>query len=165
MEIPTQRDAVEVCFGGQMVENWVGGTNYVTLKNTENVIAVPYDLPILGYGSDVVDRLRTWSAVLPQNFNLEKFSAGDYNGSTEDSNSIAAQISKVLYPEDNTYNGKKLRLMQEYFLVSATLQYAIKDFKRVYGTDMSQLPEKVLLPHQRHAPGDGHSGADAHSCG
>ena len=48
-EIPTQRDAVEVCFGGQMVENWVGGTNYVTLKNTENVIAVPYDLPIVGY--------------------------------------------------------------------------------------------------------------------
>ena len=144
-EIPTQRDAVEVCFGGQMVENWVGGTNYVTLKNTENVIAVPYDLPIVGYDSDVVDRLRTWSAVLPQNFNLEKFSAGDYNGSTEDSNSIAAQISKVLYPEDNTYNGKKLRLMQEYFLVSATLQYAIKDFKRVYGTDMSQLPEKVAF--------------------
>ena len=142
-EIPTQRDAVEVCFGGQLVENWVGGRNYITVKNTENVIAVPYDLPILGYGSDVVDRLRTWSAVLPQNFNLEKFSAGDYNGSTEDSNSIAAQISKVLYPEDNTYNGKKLRLMQEYFLVSATLQYAIKDFKRVYGTDMSQLPEKV----------------------
>ena len=76
-EIPTQRDAVEVCFGGQMVENWVGGTKYVTLKNTENVIAVPYDLPIVGYDSDVVDRLRTWSAVLPQNFNLEKFSAGD----------------------------------------------------------------------------------------
>ena len=93
----------------------------------------------------MVARLRTWSAVLPQNFNLEKFSAGDYNGSTEDSNSIAAQISKVLYPEDNTYNGKKLRLMQEYFLVSATLQYAIKDFKRVYGTDMSQLPEKVAF--------------------
>ena len=64
-----------------MVENWVGGGNYITVKNTENVIAVPYDLPILGYGSDVVDRLRTWSAVLPQNFNLEKFSAGDYNGS------------------------------------------------------------------------------------
>ena len=144
-EIPTQRDAVEVCFGGQLVENWVGGRNYITVKNTENVIAVPYDLPILGYDSDVVDRLRTWSAVLPQNFNLEKFSAGDYNGSTEDSNSIAAQISKVLYPEDNTYNGKKLRLMQEYFLVSATLQYAIKDFKRVYGTDMSQLPEKVAF--------------------
>ena len=144
-EIPTQRDAVTVRFGGQMVENWVGGYNYVSVQNTEDVIAVPYDLPIVGYNSDVVDRLRMWSAVLPKNFNLEKFSAGDYNGSTEDSDSIAAQISKVLYPEDNTYNGKKLRLMQEYFLVSATLQYAIKDYKRVYGTDMSQLPEKVAF--------------------
>ena len=144
-EIPTQRDAVEVCFGGQLIENWVGGRNYISVKNTENVIAVPYDLPIVGYNSDVVDRLRMWSAVLPRNFNLEKFSAGDYNGSTEESDSIAAQISKVLYPEDNTYNGKKLRLMQEYFLVSATLQYAIKDFKRIYGSNMNLLPEKVAF--------------------
>ena len=144
-EIPTQRDAVTVRFGGQVMENWMGDKNYVSLQNTEDVIAVPYDLPIVGYDSDVVDRLRMWSAVLPKNFNLEKFSAGDYNGSSEESDSIAAQISKVLYPEDNTYNGKKLRLMQEYFLVSATLQYAIKDYKRVYGTDMSQLPEKVAF--------------------
>ena len=144
-EIPTQRDAVTVRFGGQVLENWMGDKHYVSLQNTEDVIAVPYDLPIVGYDNKVVDRLRMWSAVLPRNFNLEKFSAGDYNGSSEDSDSIAAQISKVLYPEDNTYNGKKLRLMQEYFLVSATLQYAIKDFKRVYGTDMDQLPEKVAF--------------------
>ncbi len=144
-EIPTQRDAVEVRFGGQLVENWIGGHNYVSLKNTENVIAVPYDLPIVGYDNEVVDRLRTWSAVLPQNFNLEKFSAGDFSGSTNDRNSLAAQISKVLYPEDNTYNGKKLRLMQEYFLVSATLQYAIRDFKRIYGANMALLPEKVAF--------------------
>ncbi|MGN0991616.1 MAG: glycogen/starch/alpha-glucan family phosphorylase, partial [Candidatus Ventricola sp.] len=144
-EIPTQRDAVTVRFGGQVQENWMGGKHYVSLQNTEDVIAVPYDLPIVGYDNKVVDRLRMWSAVLPRNFNLEKFSAGDYNGSSEDSDSIAAQISKVLYPEDNTYNGKKLRLMQEYFLVSSTLQYAIKDFKRVYGTDMEQLPEKVAF--------------------
>ncbi|MBE5800219.1 MAG: glycogen/starch/alpha-glucan phosphorylase, partial [Clostridiales bacterium] len=144
-EIPTQRDAVTVRFGGQVMENWMGDKHYVSLQNTEDVIAVPYDLPILGYNNEVVDRLRMWSAVLPKNFNLQKFSAGDYNGSTEDSDSIAAQISKVLYPEDNTYNGKKLRLMQEYFLVSATLQYAIKDFKRVYGTRMDQLPEKIAF--------------------
>lgn len=144
-EIPTQRDAVTVRFGGQVMENWMGDKNYISLQNTEDVIAVPYDLPIVGYNSDVVDRLRMWSAVLPKNFNLEKFSAGDYSGSTEESNSIAAQISKVLYPEDNTYNGKKLRLMQEYFLVSATLQYAMKDFKRVYGTNMELLPEKVAF--------------------
>ena len=144
-EIPTQRDAVTVRFGGQVQENWMGGKHYASLQDTEDVIAVPYDLPIVGYNNKVVDRLRMWSAVLPRNFNLEKFSAGDYNGSTEESDSIAAQISKVLYPEDNTYNGKKLRLMQEYFLVSATLQYAMKDFKRIHGNDMNLLPEKVAF--------------------
>ena len=144
-EIPTQKDAVLVRFGGHVVEQWADDINYVTIEDTEDVIAVPYDIPIVGYDSDVIDRLRCWSAVLPQNFNLANFSAGDYNGSTRDTGSIAAQISKVLYPEDNTYNGKKLRLMQEYFLVSATLQYAIKDFKRVNGNVIRLLPEKVIF--------------------
>ncbi len=144
-EIPAHRDAVTVRFGGKVHEQWVDGKNYVSIEDTEDVIAVPYDLPIVGYGSNVVDRLRTWSAVLPQNFNLEKFSAGDYDASSKDGDSIAAQISKVLYPEDNTYNGKKLRLMQEYFLVSATLQYAIKDFKRVNGDNIYLLPEKIAF--------------------
>ena len=144
-EIPTQKDACTVRFGGTLHEHWVDDICYVTLENTEDIIAVPYDLPIVGYQSEVVDRLRTWSAVLPQNFNLERFSAGDYNASDRDSDSIAAQISKVLYPEDNTYNGKKLRLMQEYFLVSATLQYAIRDFKRINGNDIRRLPEKVAF--------------------
>ncbi|MBR5225835.1 MAG: glycogen/starch/alpha-glucan phosphorylase [Clostridia bacterium] len=144
-EIPAYRDAVKVRFGGRVCENWMGGKHYVWLEDTDDIMAVPYDLPIVGYDSDVVDRLRTWSAVLPENFNLQKFSAGDYYGSVEDNDSIAAQISKVLYPEDNTYNGKKLRLMQEYFLVSATLQYAMKDYKRIHGSDMSKLPEKVAF--------------------
>ena len=144
-EIPTQKDAVLIHFGGHMHEQWVDGVNYVSLEGTEDVFAVPYDLPIVGYDSEVVNRLRTWSAVLPQNFNLERFSTGDYDGSHADANSIAAQISKVLYPEDNTPNGKKLRLMQEYFLVSATLQYAIKDFKRVNGDNIYLLPEKVIF--------------------
>ena len=144
-EVPAFRDAVKVRFGGKVCENWMGGKHYVWLEDTEDIMAVPYDLPIAGYNSDVVDRLRTWSAVLPENFNLQKFSAGDYYGSLEDNDSIAAQISKVLYPEDNTYNGKKLRLMQEYFLVSATLQYALKDFKKIHGNDMSLLPEKIAF--------------------
>ncbi len=142
-EIPTQRDAVRIRFGGKLVEQWgVDGHNYVSLEDTEDVIAVPYDLPIVGYNSDVVDRLRTWSAVLPKNFNPDE-PVESY--AKQDDNSIAAQISKVLYPEDNTPEGKKLRLMQEYFLVSATLQYAMKDFKRVHGNDMSLLPEKVAF--------------------
>ncbi|MBR1408157.1 MAG: glycogen/starch/alpha-glucan phosphorylase [Clostridia bacterium] len=142
-EIPTQRDAVRIRFGGKLVEQWgVDGHNYVSLEDTEDVIAVPYDLPIVGYNSDVIDRLRTWSAVLPKNFNPDE-PVESYAKQNDDS--IAAQISKVLYPEDNTPEGKKLRLMQEYFLVSATLQYALKDFKRVNGNDMSLLPEKVAF--------------------
>ena len=144
-EIPTQKDAVLVRFGGHVVEQWVDDINYVTLEDTEDVVAVPYDLPIVGYDSDVVDRLRCWSAVLPQNFNFERFSTGDFYSSTRDSSSIAAQISKVLYPEDKSYNGKKLRLMQEYFLVSASLQYAIRDFKRVNGDNIRLLPDKVAF--------------------
>ena len=142
-EIPTPRDAVTVHFGGQLVEHWVDDHNYVTVQNTEDVIAVPYDLPIVGYNSKVVDRLRTWSAVLPQDFNPDSFI--ENGGIRQDENSIAARIDKVLYPEDNTYEGKKLRLMQEYFLVSATLQYAMKDFRRLYGRNMALLPEKVAF--------------------
>ena len=143
-EIPTQRDAVTIRFGGHLVEQWVEDRNYVSLEDTEDVIAVPYDLPIVGYDSDVVDRLRTWSAVLPASFHPE-LAQENYVPNHQDENSIAGQISKVLYPEDNTPEGKKLRLMQEYFLVSATLQYAMKDFKRVYGRDMRLLPEKVAF--------------------
>ena len=143
-EIPAQRDAVRVRFGGRVHEHWVNGHNYVSLEDTEDVIAVPYDLPIVGYRSDVVDRLRTWSAVLPQNFNPDQ-QPDDAPSRPRDENSIAARISKVLYPEDDTPEGKKLRLMQEYFLVSATLQYAMKDFRRNYGHDMHLLPEKVAF--------------------
>ncbi len=143
-EIPTQRDAVTVRFGGHVTEHWVDGHNYISLEDTEDVIAVPYDLPIVGYNSDVIDRLRTWSAVLPQNFNPDQMS-DDAPARTRDESSIAARISKVLYPEDDTPDGKKLRLMQEYFLVSATLQYAMKDFRRIHGRDMSLLPEKVAF--------------------
>ncbi|MCR4706772.1 MAG: glycogen/starch/alpha-glucan phosphorylase [Clostridiales bacterium] len=143
-EIPTQRDAVTVRFGGHVTEHWVNGHNYISLEDTEDVIAVPYDLPIVGYNSDVIDRLRTWSAVLPQNFNPDQMS-DDPPARTRDESSIAARISKVLYPEDDTPDGKKLRLMQEYFLVSATLQYAMKDFRRIHGRNMSLLPEKVAF--------------------
>ena len=143
-EIPTQRDAVTIHFGGHVTEHWVDGQNYISLEDTEDVIAVPYDLPIVGYNSDVIDRLRTWSAVLPQNFNPEGL-PDDAPSRPRDENSIAARISKVLYPEDDTPEGKKLRLMQEYFLVSATLQYAMKDFRRIHGRNMNLLPEKVAF--------------------
>ena len=143
-EIPTQRDAVAIHFGGRLVEQWVDGQNYVSLEDTEDVIAVPYDLPIVGYNSKVVDRLRTWSAVLPNNFHPESAPV-DSLPTHQDENSIAGRISKVLYPEDNTPEGKKLRLMQEYFLSSATLQYAMKVFKRDIGNDMTLLPEKVAF--------------------
>ena len=142
-EIATPRDAVTVRFGGKVHENWTDDHNTISMSDTEDVIAVPYDLPIVGYNSKVVDRLRCWSAMLPRDFEASEM--GDRYNHVETEDSLATRIDKVLYPEDNTPEGKKLRLMQEYFLVSATLQYAMKDFHRLYGNNLALLPEKVAF--------------------
>ncbi len=143
-EIPALEDAVEVQFGGQLQEEWVDGNLRIVVQNTKTVIAVPYDMPVVGYNSKVVDVLRLWSARSPQRIDLASFGRGDYTRAMEE-RELAEVISKVLYPEDNHYEGKMLRLKQHYFFTSASLQYAIKDFKRLHGDDMSLLPEKVAI--------------------
>lgn len=143
-EVPALEDAVEVHFGGYVDEQWAGDRMNVELKDYKTVIAVPYDVPIVGYNNKTVDTLRMWSARSPQRFDLDSFSRGDYARSMEE-RELAEVISKVLYPEDSHYEGKMLRLKQHYFFTSATLQYAIKDFKSLYGNDMSLLPEKVAF--------------------
>ena len=143
-EVPALEDAVEVHFGGHVEEHWVNGELFAELQDYKTVIAVPYDIPIVGYNSKAVDTLRMWSARSPQRIDLASFSRGDYARAMEE-RELAEVISKVLYPEDSHYEGKMLRLKQHYFFTSATLQYAIKDFKRLYGDDMSLLPEKVAF--------------------
>ena len=86
-------------------------------------MAIPYDLPIVGYGNNVVDTLRIWDAEAIDNFNLESFDRGDYHKAVEQQN-LARLICEVLYPNDNHYAGKELRLKQQYFFVSASVQRA-----------------------------------------
>jgi len=143
-EIPALEDAVEVRFGGTLHEEWEGGALRVSLENSKTVIAIPYDMPVVGYDSKVVDTLRLWSARSPQRIDLASFGRGDYARAMEEKE-LAEVISKVLYPEDNHYEGKMLRLKQHYFFASASLQYAIKDFKRCHGNDMHLLPDKVAI--------------------
>ena len=91
----------------------------------QTVLAMPYDNPIPGYNNNVVNTMRLWSAKSPMNFNLKFFNDGDYLDAVIDRN-IAENISRVLYPNDNNFGGKELRLKQEYFLCSATLQDVIR---------------------------------------
>ncbi len=143
-EIAVPEDSVEVHFFGTLQEEWQNNKLIVSVANPKTVIAVPYDMPVVGYDSKVVDSLRLWSARSPQRIDLASFGRGDYQHAMQE-RELAEVISKVLYPEDNHYEGKMLRLKQHYFFTSASLQYAIKDFKRVHGEDMRLLPEKVAF--------------------
>lgn len=143
-EIPVLEDSVEVHFGGTLHEEWVDDTLHVSVHNPTTIIAVPYDMPVIGYNSKVVDSLRLWSARSPQHIDLASFGRGEYAQANAE-RELAEVISKVLYPEDNHYEGKMLRLKQHYFFTSASLKHAIKDFKRIHGHDLTLLPDKVAI--------------------
>uniref|UniRef100_A0A4W6D1Y4 Alpha-1,4 glucan phosphorylase n=1 Tax=Lates calcarifer TaxID=8187 RepID=A0A4W6D1Y4_LATCA len=117
--------------------------------DTQVVLALPYDTPVPGYRNNVVNTMRLWSAKAPCEFNLKDFNVGGYIQAVLDRN-LAENISRVLYPNDNFFEGKELRLKQEYFVVSATLQDIIRRFKvskfgsrEIARTDFSKLPDKV----------------------
>ncbi|KAL8601646.1 hypothetical protein ACOMHN_003912 [Nucella lapillus] len=125
-----------------------GRTKWV---DTQVVLAMPYDTPIPGYGNNTVNTLRLWSARAPNSFNLHFFNSGEYITAVCDRN-LAENISRVLYPNDNFFEGKELRLKQEYFLVAATLQDIIRRFKSSrFGcrdpvrTSFDLFPEKVAI--------------------
>jgi starch phosphorylase len=120
------------------------GLLQVDWVDTETVYAMAYDTPILGYGNDTVNSLRLWSARSSQEFDLSKFNRGDYARAVEDKN-MSENISKVLYPPDDQESGKELRLKQQYFFVSATLQDVIRRFKKRDGRTWNMLPDKVVL--------------------
>lgn len=106
--------------------------------------AVPYEMPVLGYDSTMVNMLRTWSARSPKKIDMQQFNRGQYVQALEEKE-LCEVISKVLYPEDNHYEGKELRLKQQYFFSSASVQHAVNDFERTYGPRWSLLPDKVAL--------------------
>ena len=108
---------IPINFFGRVIEE-NGKKKWV---DTQIVLAMPYDSPIPGYGNNVVNTMRLWSAKSPVNFNLRFFNDGDYIQAVLDRN-LAENISRVLYPNDNFFEGKELRLKQEYFLCAATLQ-------------------------------------------
>ena len=119
------------------------GHTRVKWIDTEDIIALPYDIPIPGYGVNTVNTLRLWSARAAEEFNFQYFNNGDYIGACNDKIN-SENISKVLYPNDNNISGKELRLKQQYFFTSASLQDIIRRFKSG-STDFSDFPEKVAI--------------------
>ena len=132
-----------VRFGGHVREQWENNHMTIIYEDAEEIEAVPYDMMISGADSKAVSQLRLWRARNIQNFNMGLFTQGQYQKALEDSTN-AETISKVLYPSDNHTEGKLLRLTQQYFLVSASVQSIIRDHMAVYGT-LDNLEEKVAI--------------------
>ena len=135
--------ATEVKFGGYVKTEWDGERNHFVQEGYQSVLAVPYDMPIVGYGNNVVNTLRIWDAQPIDTFSLSAFDKGDYQKAVEQEN-LAKNLVEVLYPNDNHYAGKELRLKQQYFFISASLQVALKKFKET-NDDIHKLPEKIVF--------------------
>ena len=144
-ELRSPEYAKEVHFGGYVRVEWdpVKNENKFIHEGYQAVKAVPYDMPITGYNNDVVNTLRIWDAEPIVDFNLDSFDKGDYHNAVEQEN-LARTIVEVLYPNDNHMAGKELRLKQQYFFVSASLQAAIAKYKKTHD-DITKLHEKVVF--------------------
>ena len=142
-EIRRSEYATEVKFGGYVETQWDGQRNHFVQKGYQSVLAVPYDIPIVGYGNNVVNSLRIWDAQPLQSFNLADFDKGEYQKAVEQEN-LAKTIVEVLYPNDNHYAGKELRLKQQYFFISASVQRAVKKYKEKHD-DIRKFYEKATF--------------------
>ena len=142
-EIKRAEYACEVRFGGHVETHWDGQRNHFVQKDCQSVRAVPYDIPIVGYGNGMVNTLRVWDAEPIEAFKLEEFDRGNYERAVEQA-SMAKTIVDVLYPNDNHMSGKELRLRQQYFFVSASLQRAVMKFMENH-SDIHSLKEKVVF--------------------
>ena len=136
--------AKEVKFGG-WVSSYVdeNGRTIFKQEGYQSVQAVPYDMPIVGYGNGIVNTLRIWDAQPVECFSLDSFDKGDYQKAVEQEN-LARNIVEVLYPNDNHYAGKELRLKQQYFFISASVQEAVDKYMRTH-TDLHKFHEKVAF--------------------
>ena len=142
-EIRRAEYATEVKFGGYVETEWDGHRNRFVQKGYQSVLAIPYDIPIVGYGNNVVNSLRIWDAQPVNTFNLNEFDKGDYQKAVEQEN-LAKTIVEVLYPNDNHYAGKELRLRQQYFFISASVQRAVKKYLEKHD-DIHKFPEKAVF--------------------
>ena len=139
-EVPEK--AVEVHFDGHIEESWSGPYHVVNHKDYTNVLAIPYDMYVSGYDGRCVAKLRIWAARSPE-FDMKMFNSGNYMRAMEQ-NAMAEVITKVLYPEDNHMEGKSLRLTQQYFLVSATIQDIVRRHLFKYST-LDNLPDVAAI--------------------
>ena len=144
-EVRRSEYATEVRFGGYVRTVWENGREHFVQEGYQSVMAIPYDLPVVGYGNNVVNTLRIWDAQPINTFNLDSFDKGDYQKAVEQEN-LAKTICDVLYPNDNHYAGKELRLKQQYFFISASVQRAVSkymekhdDIRKFYEKNVFQL--------------------------
>ena len=144
-EIRRDEYAKEVRFGGKVrfEHDAETGRDKFIQEDFESVLAIPYDMPIVGYNNHVVNTLRIWDAKAITDFQLDSFDRGDYHKAVEQEN-LAKTIVEVLYPNDNHYAGKELRLKQQYFFISASLQEILAKYKREH-KDIKKLYEKVVI--------------------
>ena len=144
-ELKRPEYACEVRFGGDVAVDYdeATGRNHFRQENYQSVMAIPYDLPVVGYGNRVVNTLRIWDAEAINDFQLDSFDKGDYHKSVEQEN-LARTITQVLYPNDNFVAGKELRLKQQYFFVSASLQTAIRKYKKTH-KNIRKLYQKAVF--------------------
>ncbi len=140
--VPRESSSVNVCFEGRVEEYWDNHYHHVEVKDGNVIQAVPYDMFVAGKDGKGISVLRLWSAKAPE-FDMKSFNQGDFMRSME-RQAMAEVISKVLYPMDNHPEGKSLRLRQQYFLVSASIQDIVRHHLREYGS-IETLPEKVAV--------------------
>ena len=141
--MPKPQEAEEVHFGGKIRSYWDNGHHMVVHEDYTRVLAIPCDMEVAGYGTEHVNTLRLWDAKSPKPIDMQLFRQGQYLRSGEEQ-AMADVISKILYPEDNHYEGKSLRLKQQYFFVSATVQSITRQHIEVYGT-LKNFHEKNVI--------------------
>ena len=147
--LPKLQEAEEVHFGGKVRTRWDNGHLMVVHEDYTRVLAVPCDMEIAGYDTDHVNTLRLWQARSPKPIDMKLFSQGQYLHAAEE-RAMADAISQVLYPEDNHYEGKSLRLKQQYFFVSATIQSIVRKHIQQYGTVKNFHEKNVIQINDTH---------------
>ena len=147
--MPKPQETEEVFFGGTVRKFWDNGRLHVVPEGATKVLAVPCDMEITGYGTEHVNLLRLWDAKSPTPVDMSLFSQGEYLRASEQE-AMAETIAKILYPEDNHYEGKSLRLKQQYFFVSATMQSIMRKHIEVYGTAANFHEKNVIQINDTH---------------